>query len=233
MTILSILSKDEILKQALKKVLSENRVENLLELLKQKGISSIVVKVEKEAHQIYRLEEKKSVIDYFIKQGLAHELSKDIASKILDTGLVTAIANTRRARAGSTSESILRLMLEAMEIPCEKGVVSIGGYRPDVVVPSNKILESGQGIAISVKRTLRERWAEDIDVFKFPNGKFVLITPDPDFKEDKVKDMISRGMKKVYIPDELYEQSSDFVGKYPQFRKLSLLPDDIKSEIRE
>jgi len=79
---------------------------------------------------------------------------------------------------------------------------------------------------------LRERWAEDIDVFKFPNSAFVLIKPDIDFTTDKAEDMARRGMKKIYIPDILYDRFKNELRKLESkynvaFRSLSLLPNDL------
>ena len=54
--------------------------------------------------------------------------------------------------------------------------------------------------------TLRERWSEDIDVFKLPNGRSLLLTPDEKFNEQQAQDMVKREMKVVYIPDELYDK---------------------------
>lgn len=107
------------------------------------------------------------------------------------------------------------------------------GYRPDVVVPSVDVFSVSpeKGVAIAVKRTLRERWAEDIDVFKFRNGVFVLLIRDPDFNEEKARSMIERGMRRVYIPDEMHEKFSflsDLMFR-SCFRRLSQLPSDLKA----
>ncbi len=64
----------------------------------------------------------------------------------------------------------------------------------------------------------------------FLMGVFVLITPDPDFNEGKAQDMVSRGMKEIYIPDELYD-SLPFIDRYPEFKKLSSLPSRIREII--
>jgi hypothetical protein len=204
----------------------ENKISDLKELA-QKNFSECVVKIEKEAHRIYKIEEINALKKFLEREGFPKSFAEKLASILPD--LSTTISNIRRARAGSTSEKILRKTLTALGIPCEKGKIKRGGYRPDIVVPNNEVLKNNpeKGVAISVKRTLRERWAEDIDVFKFPNGKFVLITPDPDFKEDKVKDMIERGMKEIYIPDTLYD-SENFVREYREIKRLSDLPKDLE-----
>jgi len=224
---------DEILNKAEEELLKEHNVENLSELVKELGISKLVVSLERKADIIYRLKEREALKEYLKDKGLRDEDAEKVTNLILqERDLTKEISNIRRARAGITAEKIVIKALRAFEIPCQRGKIKIRGYRPDIVVPNNHVLKKDpkKGVAIAVKRTLRERWAEDIAVFTFPNGKFVLLTPDPDFNEEKAKDMISRGMREVYIPDELYEQSP-FVKKYPEFKKLSQLPSDIKGVI--
>jgi len=223
-------STKEILNKAENELLNEYGVSSLNELFTRVNISKIVVELERKADSIYRLEERKALIGYLKDRGLNENESNKVADLILhERDLTKEISNIRRARAGRTAEEIIIRALKACNIPCERGGRKINGYRPDVVVPNNRTLKNfpQKAVAIAVKRTLRERWAEDIDIFKFPHGKFVLLTPDPDFNEGKVKDMISRGMKHVYIPDELYDESP-FVKEYPQIKKLSSLPFDIK-----
>jgi len=218
---------DEILKEAIDKILKENRVSSLKELA-QRNFSDCVIQLEKEAHKIYKNEEQNYIKEFLKEKGVSETLAENLSPTISE--FATTISNIRRARAGTTSEKILIEALRALDIPCEKCEIKRGGYRPDIVIPSNEVLKNNpeKGVAIAVKRTLRERWAEDIDIFKkFPNGKFVLITPEQDFKEEKVKDMIERGMKEIYIPDELYERN-EFSKKYKEIKKMSELPKDLK-----
>lgn len=224
-------STKKILSRAINDLLNEYSVLSLRELIEKIGTSKVAVEIEKRADSIYRSEEKKALKSYLVDKGLSDNEATKVVDLILhEKNLTKEISNIRRARAGKTAEEILIEILKAHNIPCEKGK-SFEGYRPDVIVPSKHLLDVdiGKVIAIAVKRTLRERWAEDIDVFnKFPNGKFVLLTPDPDFNEEKAQDMVKRGMREVYIPDELYNQLP-FIANYPQFKKLSTLPLEIKT----
>lgn len=217
-------STEEILKQALERLLEKYKVSSESELKDKLDASTLIVELEREADKIYREEERKAVRDYLIDKGLSsQEADKVIDLIFYERDLTKEISNIRRARAGRTAESILMKALGMHGIKCEKGRVK-EGYRPDIVIPSNERVI----IAIAVKRTLRERWAEDVDVFKFKHGMFVLITPDPDFSEGKARDMVERGMREIYIPDELYYKSGMFIDNYPQFKKLSELPSKIK-----
>lgn len=220
---------DEILQRGIAEVIREKKSASLSELVNGSNFAKVVEEIEKKAHEIYLKEEVQAVRNKLIREGLSKK-DADMASKAFITdNLVTSISNTRRARGGSSSEGILRLVLNSMGIPCEKGRIKDKGYRPDLVIPSNEVISSTpeRGVAIAVKRTLRERWSEDIDVFRFPRGMFVLFLPDPDFNRTKAEDMISRGMKEIYINDELYEKSGSFLTK--EFHKLSDLPMSLQA----
>ena len=224
-------STKEILRRALMYTLKQYKASSLNELV-ERGVnpSEIIVKLERKAHEIYLSEERKALREYLIDRGISPgEVDKIVDIIVQEQDLTKEISNIRRARAGITSELILIEVLRAHGIPCERGKRKIKGYRPDIVVPSYRLLEEdiNKAVPIAIKRTLRERWAEDIDVFKFPHGVFVLLTPDPDFNEDKLKDMIRRGMKRIYIPDELYNRSP-FVQRYSQVRRLSTLLMELK-----
>lgn len=224
-------STKEILRRALVYLFKQYKASSLNELVERNiNPSEIIVRLERKAHEIYLSEERRALREYLIDKGISpSEADKIVNIIIQEQNLTKEISNIRRARAGITSELILIEVLRAHGIPCERGKRKIKGYRPDIIVPSYKLLEEdmSKAVPIAIKRTLRERWAEDIDVFKFPHGKFVLLTPDPDFNEDKLKDMIKRGMKRIYIPDELYDESP-FVQKYDQVRKLSALLVELK-----
>lgn len=178
---------DEILQRGIAEVIREKKSASLSELVNGSNFAKVVEEIEKKAHEIYLKEEVQAVRSKLIREGLSKK-DADMASRAFITdNLVTSISNTRRARGGSSSEGILRLVLNAMGIPCEKGRIKDKGYRPDLVIPSNDVLSSTpeRGVAVAVKRTLRERWSEDIDVFRFPRGMFVLFPTRPGFQQDE------------------------------------------------
>jgi len=221
-----------ILNMAIRELVKRYGVSNLMELRGRISFSEIAIELERIASDIYRKLERAALIEYLIDRGLNRSDAEKVADIIVgEEDITKEISNIRRARAGRTSEEILLIVLNAYGIPCERGRIEVHGYRPDIVVPNNATIRHipNKAIAIAVKRTLRERWAEDIDVFRyFPNAAFVLLTHDPDFNEDKARDMVNRGMKRIYIPDTLYEASKSFIYKYPQFKKLSDLPLDLQ-----
>ncbi len=225
---------EEILEDGIKKLLTENKVQSLCELIEKIGFSAVLINIEAKAYEIYRERERSAVKEVLENKNIPSEMAEKIIRIFIDESLATRIANIRRVRGGLTAESILRKVLREAEIPCEKCKIKVAGYRADIAVPSNSVLKScpEKAVAIAVKRTLRERWAEDTNLFrKFKRAKFVLLTPDPDFNEEKAKDMIERGMKEIYIPDELYEKCKDFAVRYSELKKHSQLIPDIKQII--
>jgi hypothetical protein len=225
---------ENIIDEAIINMLKKYLKNNLKELLMSENFSNLIDEIEREAEKIYRNYEIKAIEEYLkSKSFLTKEVTTAIRA-IVDNSLITSIANTRRARAGSSVQTILVKILRELGIRCEIAKFEFAGYRPDIVVPSNEAFRENHKrvFVIAIKRTLRERWAEDIGVFKFPNSAFVLIKPDIDFTPDKAEDMARRGMKKIYIPDILYDRFKNELRKLESkynvaFRSLSLLPNDL------
>ncbi len=230
MSKLEIPKVEAIINEAIEEVLKRYNQSSIKDLLKVKSFSDVINEIEGEAERLYKIYEKKAVKKYLKNKKLADKNILEVMDRIIDNSLITSIANIRRSRAGSTSQQILIKILKEFEIPCQISKLSFKGYRPDITIPSDEIISKNpnKGFAIAVKRTLRERWAEDIDIFKFPNSAFVLIKPDPDFTPVKAEDMIKRGMKKVYIPDTIYEKYKNELKAFKDiFKRLSDLPIDI------
>jgi hypothetical protein len=236
MSKLGIPSVEEILKEAVQDLLKKYNKKSPKELFELKSFSDMVNEIEERAERLYRVYEKEAIKRYLQNKGLIAKDVVEAINKIIDNSLLTSIANTRRARAGLSSQHILAWFLKELGIPCQISQIKLEGYRPDITIPSDADIQMNmkKGIALAVKRTLRERWSEDIHVFKFPNAAFVLIKPDPDFTIAKAEDMANRGMKKVYIPDTLYEKYKDELEQRFKgiFRKLSDLPKDVKKFLK-
>jgi hypothetical protein len=225
---------EKIIDEAIGNILMRYKKNNLKDLLMLENFSNIINEIEEEAEKIYRNYERNAVEQYLRNKSL---ISKDIFTAIhtiIDNSLITSLANTRRARAGSSSQIILVKLLREKGIKCDVAKFKYKGYRPDIVIPSNEAFREdiNKVYVLAVKRTLRERWAEDIDVFKFPNSAFILIKPDPDFTLAKAEDMVRRGMKRIYIPDNLYDKFKSLLNQLEEkysvlFRPLSQLPNDL------
>ncbi len=232
---LNIKSVDEIIEEAVKSFLKKKQAESLSDVLSKESFSDVINEIEEEAERIYREEEEEAVIEYLKNKGLIDKETDFVVRRIIRNSLITSISNVRKSRGGATAQKILAYALEKLGISCETKVIKKKGYRPDIVVKGKR----GKLFAIAVKRTLKERWSEDIDIFrKFRNSAFVLIKPDKDFSKSKAKDMIERGMKKVYIPDKLYDALFNSLDESEKesftvvFKKLSELPNDLHEFIK-
>ncbi|MDI9609735.1 MAG: type II restriction endonuclease [Archaeoglobales archaeon] len=219
----------EIIEEAVKNILKNHNRETLRDLHKIKSLSEMINEIESEAEGLYKKYEREAIREYIKRRELSDKNIFEVIDRMLENSIFTSIPNTRRSRAGSTSQLILVRVLNEIGIPCEISRIKFKGYRPDIIVPSNKVfkLDPNKCFVIAVKRTLRERWAEDIDIFKFRNSGFVLIKPDPDFTLAKARDMFERGMKRVYIPEELYEPYRSDLEKFGIFKNISELPKDL------
>jgi hypothetical protein len=230
---------DEIIEVALNNVTRKYGTEDLRELLTRRNFSDVVNELEEEAEKIYRDSEKKAVEEYLKDKGLIGEtLAFPVISRIIDNSLIVSIANTRRARAGRTVEEILIRALSALGVRCEGANIKYKGYAPDIIIPSNAAFGSekhpnlNKVFVLAVKRTLRERWSEDIRIFRFPNSAFILIKPDPDFTPQKAKDMAKGGVRRAYIPDGPYNIYKNDLSELEEqhnvlFKPLSQLPNDL------
>jgi hypothetical protein len=96
--------------------------------------------------------------------------------------------------------------------------------RIDIVIPSGEVaLETpDKAIFIICKRTLRERWKQEVPAVG-PNQRVYLLTIDNELSETKAKEIKNLGLI-VYIKDNLKEEK---FKDLPWVRKLSDLPKDI------
>ena len=234
-----IVSVDEILERA-KEILKEKINDSM-------SFSDKVNLLEKLAHEIYLEEELKAIASYLKdsipneileienKDELINRLLEHIA-KSIQQNIAKDLPNIRRARAGSSAEKILKIALEEFEgIKCEVlRRKKKEEYLPDLAVPNwNTLLENPEkGIAIAVKRTLRERWREDTTIFtKFKNAVFVCISEDTDFGVDKIRAMVDEKMKVVFIPDKVFNKYIDEINRVKElvrFYPLSELPNCLR-----
>lgn len=107
-----------------------------------------------------------------------------------------SISQSRKSRAGSAFEFIIREMLIRLEYPFSEQVV-IGGAKPDYVLPSKQyFLEKPlDSILLTAKRTLRERWRQIVTEANKAYGYF-LATIDKKVSQNQIKQASEH---KVYI----------------------------------
>jgi hypothetical protein len=158
------------------------------------------------------------------------QFAKDLCRMFLPfaNSLEKRFGNSRRSRAGSTLEQIIRILLLMIEIPCQKPSKEAKKKlkRIDIVVPNQKVAleEPDKAYFISCKRTLRERWKQAIPERKM-SWRVFLVTLDEDLSKEKAKEIKKEGFI-VYVPDDVKKQKH-LRGK-AWIRKLSALPVDLK-----
>jgi len=206
------------------------------------SFSDYVNTIERKAHEIYLQEEKQAIKQILIKKFKTDSVLGNILEDLTEfiQKLSTIIANTRRSRGGGSSEYILKEALfryagiNSEIIGRQRGNKS---YYPDLAIPSGKdlIQNPSKAVALAVKRTLRERWREDITIFKhFPNSAFVCISENTDISTRKLKDMEKEGIGVLFLPDGKYKSLQLFIKnkvKRMKIYPLSSLPDWIRNII--
>jgi hypothetical protein len=74
--------------------------------------------------------------------------------------LINSIAQSRRSRAGSAFEDVIKALFRRLSYPCEEQAVVNG--KPDFILPSAEHYRrhAADTIIFTCKRTLRERWRQ-------------------------------------------------------------------------
>jgi len=135
----------------------------------------------------------------------------------------------RKARGGGTFEKLVKKMLIAMGIPVErpKGKSSRGLRRIDLVIPSVKVAldTPDRAIFLTLKRTLRERWKQEIPQVGV-NQRVYLLTIDEDLSESKAREIHEKGLI-AFVRDEI-KQRGELRGM-SWIRSLSSLPEELRA----
>lgn len=141
------------------------------------------------------------------------------------------LGNMRKARAGRTLEKIVfTLLVEKFQIPCQipKGNERRKLKNIDLVSPSIDTFWKNpkRSIFLAVKRTLRERWKEEISAAKFASkrgSRCWLVTIDENIPSGKAEQIFKEGIDRIYAPIS----KSEISKIYP----LDKLPEDLRKII--
>ncbi len=136
---------------------------------------------------------KKRFAEFFV------DFAKDVQKIEKDLG------NMRKARAGVTFEKAVFILLKIFHIPCEipKGEEKRKLKNIDIVVPDVKTFQEHpeQSVFLALKRTLRERWKEEVPAAKLAiekGGHCWLITIDENISDEKIDQILSEGIERIY-----------------------------------
>lgn len=203
-----------------KKILEEaiNRL-NVNELIRRNlSLSEIVERLHDECHKIY-LQYEGKVREKWLLKIRSGEVKTDVRE------FETSLANSARARAGSTAELIIRYMLKMANIPFEARKY-VGGEQPDIIIPNVATLKRDpcKAVILSIKREVRERWRVSVgeayilrEVYGIKdNYWFVSIGHDID---EYICKVMAKLKIRVYILNHLYERFKHIEGTKP-FSKL-------------
>jgi hypothetical protein len=136
------------------------------------------------------------------------------------------LGNMRKARGGKTFEKVIAKLLNFIDVKCEmpRGKLKEKLKRIDIVIPSEELAlkKPDKAIFITCKRTLRERWKQEVPSAG-PNQRIYLITIDDELSESKAKEINQMGLI-VFVRDEIKLKFKSS----PWVRKLSDLPKEMK-----
>jgi len=132
------------------------------------------------------------------------------------------LGNMRKARGGKTFEKVIVINFIGVKCEMPKGKIKEKLKRIDIVIPSEElaIKKPDRAIFITCKRTLRERWKQEVPSAG-PNQRIYLI--DEELSENKVEEIMERGLI-FFVRDEIKKRFKD----NDWVRKLSDLPKEVK-----
>jgi len=143
--------------------------------------------------------------------GLVQKLEKDLG-------------NMRKARGGKTFEKIISRLLGLIEIEAvsPKGKLK----RIDLVIPSieTALNTPDRAIFLTCKRTLRERWKQEVPQVR-TNQRVYLLTIDDDLSESKADEINEKGLI-AFVKDEIKEREG--LRDKPWIRKFSDFPEELR-----
>jgi len=141
----------------------------------------------------------------------------------------------RKTRAGGSLEDVTNFIFDYYKIKCAEAPEH---FQADIEVDNWIKTKDGWLIAISCKRTLRERWKQVTSADSSTLSKFKIkymyhiITYDEDLSDDKLA--LLGGLRHIFfLPDNSrrLEYASGHVGLKDYVKPISTLIDDIKGQL--
>ncbi len=119
-----------------------------------------------------------------------------------------------------------RLRLIGIDAEFPSGMAKEKLRRIDIVIPSNKVaLETpDRAIFLTCKRTLRERWKQEIPQVR-ANQRVYLLTIDEELSKTKAEEINEKALI-VFVRDEI--KRIEYIKDMPWIRKLSELPKELQ-----
>jgi len=216
-----------------------------------KNFGQDLVVMDDEATKIFREYERQALLE--LAQGwlkgrreeVRKKLEKVIAQKgwdnfireasrifmefgVLVQALEKDLGNMRKARGGKSFEKVVLRVLHFININAEvpHGDAKDKLRRIDVVVPSVEIAlrTPDRAIFLTCKRTLRERWKQEVPQVKL-NQRIYLLTIDKELTEKTAEDINEKGFI-AFVRDEVKHKRE--LTQMDWIRRLSDLPDELR-----
>jgi len=196
----------------------ENNFYKVLKLVYERGYEIFLA---------YQNEAKKKYIEINLQSSQVKASEKDLLIFNLGIKFEGSVSQGRRSRAGHALEIYVQKLFELMGIPCEKptGMGTNQLKRIDLVVPNKKtaLKQPDRAKFLSIKKTLRERWAQVVR--EQEKGQILyLLTLDENISENKVKE-IDKERIVLFVPDHV--KSRKELKEMDGVRKLSDLPEHL------
>lgn len=176
----------------------------------KKNFSQLVEQVQIDAYNIYLSAQEKAwikAIEYYChanlnKDAMGGEVISFLQGKLkVFDAFFLSVSQSRRSRAGSTFEDIMKELFKRLEYPFAEQQIING--KPDFLMPSREYYDkyAAECIIFTAKRTLRERWRQIVTEGAKGRG-FFLATIDKKVSSNGLEDMKNNRIYLV-VPKDL------------------------------
>jgi hypothetical protein len=225
---------------------------NLQSSYVENSFGEVLIKFDHTATEIFKTYEREALIELATlwlnnqKRKIKNKLKKILSKKGWDKFIEEAsklfaefgtlvqefekdLGNMRKARGGKTFEKVILKLLQFINIKCEipnvKAKEKLG--RIDIVIPSSEVAikTPDRAIFLTCKRTLRERWKQEIPQVKL-NQRIYLLTIDEELSEEKANEIKEKGLI-AFVRDEIAQRP--IFSEMTWIRKLRDLPRELKT----
>lgn len=160
--------------------------------------------IEQQAESL-REQMRKAVLAKGIEKFVSHAKRTFTDFALSFQKLEKSLAQMRKSRGGVGFQKNVLLILHHLGIPAETptGSGSQQLRRIDIIIPDMQtaLRWPDRAIFLTCKRTLRERWKQEVPQ-AMPNARFFLLTLDPSLPVHKANEIKDRGLI-AFVPDQL------------------------------
>jgi len=190
----TMLSQPPIIAEAIRRVIERPGVPP--HQIKSK-FSHYVQEIEQTAYQVFleaqQLAAKRAIKKYFEEKTKNYKTNKEIIQLVTDSFTLLdrfflSLSQSRKARAGSTFEAIIKHLFRKLNYPFDEQQIING--QPDFLLPSREHYDKNpmDCIIFTAKRTIRERWRQIVTEGTRGLG-FFLATIDKSISDKQLKEM--------------------------------------------